>query len=111
MRVHGLRGVAKRRFRRPTDSRHSHPIAPNVLNRQFSVESIGIADYVWASDNTYFSTRGSGVYLAVVIDLVLRRVVGWCMRHTLELGLDALGMALVRREPAWAFLHYSDRGS
>ena len=113
MKDRGLRGVAKRQFRRTTDSNHAHPIAPNVLDRQFAVTTTGAVDRIWASDITYLSTREGWLYLAVVLDLASRRVVGWSMRHTLERGLvlDALGMALVGRAPGAGLLHHSDRGS
>jgi putative transposase len=110
MRHEGIRAKGRRRFRFTTDSRHGHPVAPNVLARQFTVARI---DQVWASDITYVPTQEGWLYLAVVLDLASRRVIGWAMRHTLERGLtlDALRMALLHRQPALGVLHHSDRGS
>jgi transposase InsO family protein len=113
MRVEGIRAKKKRRFRVTTDSRHGEPVAPNVLNRQFSVDEVAGRDRVWASDITYVPTLEGWLYLAVVLDLGTRSVVGWAMRHTLErrLACDALEMALERRSPDAGVLHHSDRGS
>jgi putative transposase len=110
MRRAGIRAKGRRRFRVTTDSRHAHPIAPNVLARQFAVAGV---DQVWASDITYVPTQEGWLYLAVVLDLASRRVIGWAMRHTLERGLtlDALRMALAQRRPTPGVLHHSDRGS
>ncbi len=102
------------RARRPawvhtTDSAHAYPIADNLLDRQFAVSH---TDRVWVSDITYVPTRLGFLYLAVVIDLASRRVVGWAMREDLsaELALSALRMALAARRPAQGLLHHSDRG-
>jgi putative transposase len=114
MRTAGLRAKGRRRFRvTTTDSRHGAPVAPNVLDRQFAVDAIVGVDRVWASDITYLPTGEGWLYLAVVLDLASRRVIGWAMRHTLERGLtlDALQMALGQRRPAPGVLHHSDRGS
>lgn len=113
MRTEGIRAKTKRRFRVTTDSRHGEPIAPNVLQREFSVEQVAGPDRVWAGDITYISTLEGWLYLAVVLDLGTRSVVGWAMRHTLErrLACDALEMALERRCPEVGVLHHSDRGS
>jgi transposase InsO family protein len=110
MRREGIRAKGRRRFRITTDSRHGHPIAPNVLARQFAVARI---DRIWASDITYVPTQEGWLYLAVVLDLASRRVIGWAMRHTLDRGLtlDALRMALAHRRPSPGVLHHSDRGS
>jgi transposase InsO family protein len=110
MRTAGVQAKRRRRFRLTTDSRHAHPVAPNVLARQFAVAT---ANRVWASDITYVPTREGWLYLAVVLDLASRRVIGWAMRHTLERGLtvDALRMALAQRQPGPGVLHHSDRGS
>ncbi len=113
MRAEGIRAKQRRRFRVTTDSRHAEPVAPNVLERQFAVDAITEADRVWAGDITYVTTREGWLYLAVVLDLASRRVIGWAMRHTLEraLTLDALTMALGQRRPGPGVLHHSDRGS
>jgi putative transposase len=113
MQEEGLRGKTARRFRVTTDSDHAHPIAPNVLDRQFAMAEGAAPDRVWIGDITYLTTRDGWLYLAVVLDLASRRVIGWAMRHTLEGALtrDALAMALTSRQPAPGTLHHSDRGS
>jgi len=112
MREDGLR-VHRRRRRvvRTTDSAHAHPVAPNVLARQFGVTGVRL-DQVWVSDLTYVPTAEGWLYLAIVLDLASRRVVGWAMRETLEgdLATSALRMALTARRPAPGLLHHSDRG-
>lgn len=109
MREQGLTARFKRRFRRTTDSKHNDPIAANRLNRQFDVEG---PDRVWATDITYLWTDQGWLYLAVVLDLYSRRVVGWSMAEHLrsELVLGALEMALGQRAPRDGLLHHSDRG-
>jgi transposase InsO family protein len=112
MRTAGLRGAIARRFRvTTTQSAHAEPVAPNVLARRFAPE-YQTPDRVWVGDITYVPTRQGFVYLAVVLDLASRRVVGWAMRHTLEqqLALDALTMALQQRRPAPGLVHHTDRG-
>ena len=118
MRENEIRAKQARKFRvTTTDSSHAHPIAPNLLDRQFSVTDIVAPNKVWASDITYIPTREGWLYLAVILDLFSRRVVGWSMKHTMEraLTLDALTMALAHRRPelgvGGALLHHSDRGS
>jgi transposase InsO family protein len=110
MRAEGLRAKTTRRFRVTTQSDHAHPVAPNVLARRFDEAR---PDRVWVADLTYLRTREGWLYLAVVLDLGTRAVVGWAMRHTLERGLalDALEMAVRRRRPAPGVLHHADRGS
>ena len=113
MRTHGLVGAAtRRRGVRTTDSRHAEPLAPNHLARQFAVADQPALDRVWVSDITYVPTREGWLYLATVLDLASRRVIGWAMRETLELdlALAALRMALGARHPAPGLLHHSDRG-
>jgi putative transposase len=114
MRCAGLRGRTRARRRpRTTDSNHQAPVAPNVLARQFEVTGLRAIDRVWASDITYVPTRQGTLFLAVVLDLASRRVVGWAMRSTLELelALSAVRMALSTRRPRPGLLHHSDRGS
>ena len=111
MHMDGLAARAPRRAWVPTtDSAHAYPIAENLLARQFAVPAV---DRVWVSDITYVPTRLGFLYLAVVIDLASRRVVGWAMREDLaaELALSALRMALEARRPAPGLLHHSDRGA
>lgn len=113
MQQQGLRGRRPKRFVHTTDSAHGQPIAPNTLARQFVVEAIPAQDRVWTSDITYVATREGWLYLAVVLDLGSRRVIGWAVRETLEreLALAALTMALTHRQPAPGVLLHSDRGS
>ena len=108
LRQKGLRARARRRFVKTTDSAHSHPVAPNVLERDFSPAQ---PNSKWAGDITYVWTAEGWLYLAVVLDLYSRKVVGWAMSDTIDrqLVLAALRMALLNR-PA-PELHHSDRGS
>ena len=110
MRAEGLRGKLRRRFRRTTDSNHALPIAPNTLNRQFSVDG---PDQVWAGDLTYIPTAKGWAYLAVVIDLYSRLVVGWSLADHMQTEMveGALLAALGKRRPSCRMLHHSDRGS
>ena len=113
MRATQLKARSRRPFRVvTTDSRHAAPVVPNQLARQFAVPTIGGPDRVWAADYTYIPTRQGFLYLAVVLDLYSRRVVGWAMRHTQDdrLVRDALAMAVGQRQPAPGLLHHSDRG-
>jgi putative transposase len=98
MREHGLRAASNRKFRVTTDSRHSLPVAENVLDRKFEQNT---PDSVWLADITYVWTREGWLYLACVLDAYSRRIVGWSMseRITKELVLAALQMALGRRRP------------
>lgn len=110
MRQDGLVGRARPRGKgRTTNSQHTYPVAPNLLNRQFAVSEI---NQVWVSDITYVPTRQGWLYLATVLDLASRRCIGWAMRETLEvdLALSALRMALGARCPNPGLLHHSDRG-
>jgi transposase InsO family protein len=114
MRQDGLAGEpGHRRAPRTTDSAHGDPVAPNVLARQFDVTGVRRLDRVWVSDLTYVPTQEGWLYLAVVLDLASRRVVGWAMGPSLEAGLalDALRMAIAARRPEPGLLHHSDRGS
>ena len=112
MREDGLVARPKRRFRVTTDSNHSYPVAPNLLERRFGVDEVEGPDRIWVGDITYVPTREGWLYLAVLIDLATRRVLGWSMRPTLHatLSLDALRMALWRRRPESGLIHHSDRG-
>lgn len=111
MRQEGLKAKSTPTFRNTTQSEHAQPIAPNVLDRQFSLECNPHPDRVWAADITYIPTREGWLYLAVILDLASRRVVGWALRTRLqqELALAALHMALGHRG-ARGGLHHSDRG-
>ena len=110
MRLHGIAAKQTRRFKATTDSKHTLPVAENVLSRQFTPAA---PDTVWSADITYIPTQQGWLYLAVVMDLFSRRIVGWSMKKTLacSLVLDALKMALRGRSPGAGLLHHSDRGS
>ena len=103
----------RRRVARTTDSTHADPIAPNLLQRKFAVIDQGACDRVWVSDMTYVPTRAGWLYLAIVLDLASRRVVGWAMSATMDVALPlaALRMALADRRPAAGLICHSDRGS
>ena len=110
MRQEGIAARTHRRFRvRTTDSRHGHPVADNVLSRDFAAAR---PDERWATDITYVPTDEGWLYLAAVIDLCSRRIVGWSMSADAKatLCLDALDMAVLRRRPGPGVVHHSDRG-
>jgi putative transposase len=111
MRQAGLRAKSTRRFRVTTQSQHRERVAPNLLARRFTITSHPRPNEAWAADITYVPTREGWLYLAVVLDLASRRVVGWALRTRLdqELTLDALRMALGHRR-GMGGLHHSDRG-
>jgi putative transposase len=113
MRTAGL--VARPRARRiqTTESGHGDPIAPNHLARRFAVDTVPGVNRVWVADITYVPTRAGFLYLAVVLDLASRRIVGWAMRPTLgrDLAIAALQAALADRRPPPGLVHHSDRGS
>ena len=110
MRTHQIRAKGKRRFVITTHSNHSEPVHENILDRQFTASA---PNQRWASDITYLWTREGWLYLAVVLDLFSRRVVGWSMQERMHTSLvsDALTMALAARRPTRGLLHHSDRGS
>ena len=110
MRKDRLQARPRRRFRVTTDSGHRHPVAGNVLNRGFTVEQ---PNTVWAGDVSYIATQQGWLYLAVMLDLYSRKIVGYALKATLSqvLVLTALDMALRRRQPAQGLLHHTDRGS
>ena len=106
----GIRARSRKKFvPRTTDGAHGRPAAENVLGRQFGAE---LPDRKWAADVTYVPTGQGWLYLAGVIDLCSRKIVGWSMAEHMRTGLvsDALGMALARRSPGPGLLHHSDRG-
>lgn len=111
MRQQGIRATAARRFRpATTDSRHTLPVAPDLLARRFVATA---PNQVWLADITYLPTGEGWLYLAVVLDLATRKVVGWAMREHMraELAAAALVMATQRQRPARGLMHRSDRGS
>jgi len=109
MREAGVWVRYRRRYRVTTNSNHRQPVFENHLQRDFSVDA---PDHVWAGDITYVWTQQGWLYLAVVIDLYARKVVGWSMGRRLKSALvcDALTMALGRRPPKGQLIHHSDRG-
>lgn len=110
MTKNGIRAKTRRKFRLTTDSKHKFPVAPNILDRNFSP---AVPNAVWGGDITYVWTKEGWLFLAVIIDLFSRQVVGWSMdrRMTRELTLNALRMAINRRNPGAGLLHDTDRGS
>lgn len=109
LREQGIQVRRRRRYRKTTDSAHSLPVAPNRLERQFVVTR---RNRVWVGDITYVETAQGWLYLAVLLDLFSRRVVGWAVSPSLDRGLalDALARALRSRSPAAGLIHHSDRG-
>ena len=110
MRRYGIRAIMMQPRRvRTTDSRHNLPIAPNLLDRNFTAPA---PNRVWLADITYIPTGEGWLYLAAVMDLYSRKIVGWAMRDHLraELPLAALTMALQRQRPAAGLIQHSDRG-
>ena len=110
MREQGLQARRRRRFKKTTDSAHAQPIAPNVLERDFETSA---PNEVWVTDVTYVWTDEGWLYLAAIIDLFARRVVGWAASESNDttLALAALSMASSRRKPPRGLVHHSDRGS
>ena len=110
MKEHDIRAKHKRRYKATTDSKHDLPVAPNLLARDFAPER---PDQVWTADITYIPTAEGWLYLAVVMDLYTRMIVGWSMGARMARGLviDALRMAYFRRRPRAGLMRHSDRGS
>lgn len=109
MRENGLRARQKRRFMRTTDSLHAFPVAPNLLDQDFTATG---PNQKWGADISYVWTREGWLYLAVVIDLFARRVVGWETSDRLhkELALSALRRSIAVRSPPAGLIHHADRG-
>jgi putative transposase len=109
MREGGLSATVRRRAPRTTDSRHGHPVAPNLLGRRFAADR---PDAVWLADISYLPTDEGWLYLAAIKDVATREIVGWSMADSLraDLACDALLMAIRRRRPPRGLLHHSDRG-
>jgi putative transposase len=110
MRLAQVAAKQRKKFKATTDSKHNMPVAPNLLKREFAVTE---PDRVYCSDITYIWTKEGWLYLAVVLDLFSRRVVGWSMsnRITKELVIKALAMSVWRRRPQRGLVFHSDRGS
>jgi len=106
----GLKSVHKRKYRITTDSDHALPIAPNILDRNFNPETL---DTVYACDFTYIPTHQGWIYLAVVMDLCSRKIIGWSLKNHMrtELVLSALNMAINCRKPQKGLIHHSDQGT
>ena len=110
MQENGIKAKHKRRYKVTTDSKHNFLVAPNLLERNFAPLA---PNQVWTSDITYLWTGDGWLYLAIVLDLFNREVVGWSLksRMTADIVTDALTMAWFRRKPAAGLMHHSDRGS
>ncbi len=110
MKQHGIRAKTKRKFVVTTDSKHNLPIAPDLVQRRFKPDA---PNQLWSGDITYIATDEGWVYLAAVIDLFSRQVVGWSMKEHMQTSLvkDALSMAWWRRRPQAGLIFHSDRGS
>jgi transposase InsO family protein len=110
MRLRSLRAKQTRRYKATTQRNKAHPVAPNLLKRNFTADQ---PDQKWLSDITYIPTLEGWLYLAVILDLYARRIVGWAMsdRMTGALTVDALQMAIRHRQPGPGLIHHSDQGS
>jgi putative transposase len=109
MRQNGIYAIQKKKFIVTTDSGHDLPLAPNLLNREFCVDS---PNKVWVSDITYIWTMEGWLYLCIILDLWTRKIVGWSMNSqiTSELVISSLTMAIMYRNPEEGLLFHSDRG-
>ncbi len=109
MKKAGLRSIVRRKFRATTDSKHSYPVAPNLLNRNFSASA---PNTVWVSDITYIATECGWLYLTMFLDLFSRKVVGWALSSSLasQMVQTALRRAIRNRRPGPGLIVHSDRG-
>ena len=110
MQAHGIKARGKRKFVVTTDSKHDLPVAPNLLARNFNPKA---PDLVWSGDITYIATDEGWLYLAAVLDLFSRQVVGWSTQPHMQASLvtDALRMAWFRRHPEPGLIFHSDRAA
>ena len=110
MRDNGLKALQKRRYKKTTDSCHSGPVAANILDQDFTCDA---QDQKWGADISYIWTAEGWLYLAIVLDLYSRRIVGWATSDRLkkDLALNALRRAIALRGPPPGLIHHSDRGS
>jgi len=110
MRQNDIRAGVKRRFKSTTRSKHGYPIAPDLVRRDFKADA---PNRVWAADLSYIDTSQGWLYLAVILDLYSRQVVGWSMKErlTADIAVDAFRQALRRRQPPGGLIVHSDRGS
>jgi transposase InsO family protein len=110
MTKNGIYAKTKRKFKVTTDSKHSYPISPNLLNQDFTAERI---NQKWVSDITYIRTSAGWLYLTVIMDLFNRQIVGWSMSHRLTAittTIPALKHAIMRQQPPEGLIFHSDRG-
>lgn len=110
MRDNGLKALQKRRYKKTTDSCHGGPVAANLLDQDFASDG---PDQKWGADISYIWTAEGWLYLAIVLDLYSRRIVGWATSDRLkkDLALRALRQAIIMRQPSSGLIHHSDRGS
>ena len=110
MSENGMKARQKTRFKKTTDSDHGGPVAPNVLDQDFTTEG---PDEKWGVDISYVWTAEGWLYLAIVLDLYSRKIVGWAISDRMKRGLamDALRRAIILRQPPAGLIHHSDRGS
>ena len=110
MRINGIRPIRKRKYKATTDSGHNKAVVPNLLGRDFKAEH---PNQKWAGDISYIWTQQGWLYLAVIMDLYSRRIIGWAVSKRLKRGLviEALNMAITLRRPGKNVIHHSDRGS
>lgn len=110
MKAEGIRSKTVKKYKATTNSKHSLPVYPNLLNQEFQVDAPGM---VWVADITYIHTSEGWLYLATIMDLYSRRILGWHMSHrmTKELVIRALKRAIGRQKPTEGLIHHSDRGS
>lgn len=110
MRYNGIKAKTVKRYRVTTNSHHNLPVAPNLVNRKFVAP---IPDHLWVSDISYINTKEGWLYIAVIIDIFSRQVVGWAMSERLkdDLTINALHQAMLRRNPCRGLIFHSDRGS
>jgi putative transposase len=110
MRLEDLQAKQVKKYKCSTKRNKQHPVAPNLLKRDFTAHR---PDHKWLTDITYIPTQEGWLYLATILDLFTRRIVGWAMSHrmTSELTLNALKMAIRRRQPGELVIHHSDQGS
>lgn len=108
--MHGIETRRRRRFKITTKSKKSQEIAPNIINRCFKAEE---PNRVWVGDVTYIATRTGWLYLAIMLDLYSRKIIGWSMseQNNKQLVLNALDMAIIRRKPTGRLVHHTDQGA
>ena len=109
-RLHGIEAKRRRRFKVTTRSRKTQQVVPNIVNRCFKTAE---PNRVWLGDVTFIATRKGWPYLAILLDLYSRKVIGWSMSNQIDkqLALDALEMAILARSPQSSILHHTDQGS